>query len=61
MPRVAPVIMSVCMTVATAFTMIVAVIVKMFAHPAYCTRARVFSAPFLIVIGHFDTSPARIN
>ena len=60
-PRVAPVVMSVCMTVATAITMIVAMVVRIFAHPRYCTRARILFTPFLIVIGHFDTSPARIN
>ena len=54
-------IMTVRMTVATAITMIVAMVVRIFAHPRYCTRARILFTPFLIVIGHFDTSPARIN
>ena len=60
-PRMAPMIMTVRMTVATAITMIVAMVVRIFAHPRYCTRARILFTPFLIVIGHFDTSPARIN
>ena len=49
------------LVVLTVNCMNMIVAVPRFAHARYCTRARLGAAPFLTVIGHFDTPTARSN
>jgi hypothetical protein len=61
MPVPVRVLVAMIVAVPPAFAINMVVIVRIATHPGYCTRASTRISPFLVVIGHFDTSPVRIN